>query len=199
MGLGHEAAEWSIDAKIATLSQCRQLIASATFASAVTTIFHNTGKLVVTGIGKSGHIGRKIAATMISTGTRAVFLHPAEAAHGDMGLIDRGDSILMLSNSGETGELNHIMDVAAERFCPVIILTSRPEGRLSVRANMVLAYPRGAEGCPVDRAPMASTAAQLALGDALAAQLMAARGFTAADFAINHHGGYLGRSIAAVA
>lgn len=194
-----EAALASIDAKIDALAQCRELVSSTRFMSASLTIEHCAGRIIVTGIGKSGHIARKIASTLMSTGTPAAFLHPAEAMHGDVGMIRPGDVVLMLSNSGETDELEPVMDFAIDGRCPVIIITSRPEARLSQRAHVVLAMPRLPEGCPVERAPMASTATQMAIGDALAAAVMAARGFTAEDFARFHHGGYLGRQARAVA
>lgn len=199
MAKGLHAAFTSIDAKVEAIAACRNIVASSTFASAVLTILQCDGRVIVTGIGKSGHIARKITATMISTGTEAAFLHPAEAAHGDMGMIGQADVLLMLSNSGETDELIPVMDFAEDLELPVIILTSRPDGLISKRAQMVLAYPCTREGCPVDRAPMASTVAQLALGDAIAAAVMAERGFTASDFAALHHGGYLGRTAKAKA
>jgi arabinose-5-phosphate isomerase len=152
------------------------------------------GRVIVTGMGKSGHIGAKIAATFQSTGQRACFLDPAAAAHGDMGMIDDLDMILMLSNSGETEEMMAVSVFAEAEMLPVAIITSRPDAVLARRAQIVLAYPRMREGCPIDKAPMASACAQLAIGDAIAARLMIERGFTAEDFTRFHHGGYLGRS-----
>lgn len=192
------AARASIDAKIVALEGLRETLNGNAIGAALMAIACH-GKVIVTGIGKSGHVGRKICATFQSTGQPAAFLHPAEAAHGDLGMIGPGDTILMLSNSGETDELEVIMDYALSLAIPVIMITSRVEARLARRADIVLAIPRTPEGDPIGRAPMASTTAQLAMGDALAAALMASRGFSPADFAKLHHGGYLGRVLAEVA
>lgn len=191
-----DSALRSIDAKIAILQAMRQGAERIGAIDLATRwIMDAEGKVVVSGIGKSGHIARKIVATLISTGQPAQFLHPAEAAHGDMGLISpMDDVILLLSNSGETDELGAIIAFARRNFCKTIIITGRPDGRISQTAELIIAYPQMAEGCPVDRAPMASTIAQLAIGDAIAAELMARRGFSAEDFGRFHHGGYLGRA-----
>lgn len=191
--LSRAAAIDSLTAKVEAIKACRETIASSAFGVAILTMLDCRGQIIVAGIGKSGHIGRKIAATLQSTGTRAAFLHPAEAAHGDMGMIGDSDVILMLSNSGETDELGPIVAFSGAAGIPVIILTSRPGARLAQAADIVLSYSIASEGCPVERAPMASTMAQMTIGDALAAGLMVERGFTAEDFARLHHGGYLGR------
>lgn len=195
----YAAAMQSIDAKIGMLGSLAGMIHSDAFSNAVAAIERAEGRCIVTGIGKSGHIGRKIVATFNSTGQAAAFLHPAEAAHGDMGMIRPGDVVLMLSNSGETDELIPILDRTFYLGCAAIIMTSRPEATLPQRGGIVLAYPRGPEGCPLGKAPMASATAQLAIGDALASALMVASGFDVQDFAAIHHGGYLGRTIAQVA
>lgn len=156
-------------------------------------------KVVVTGMGKCSHVGRKIAATLQSTGQPAVFLHPGEAAHGDMGLIEVGDVVLALSNSGETDEVLHVARYAKARGCGLVVVTSRAASPLAAQADRVLLIPAGPEGCPINRAPMASAAAMLATGDALAAELMVRRNFTERDFLELHHGGYLGRKLREVA
>lgn len=191
--LSRAAAADSITAKIRAIEACRSTIASADFGAAIKTILECTGAVIVSGIGKSGHIGGKIAATLRSTGTRAAFLHPAEAAHGDMGMIAEDDVLLILSNSGETDELAPVVEFALAWHIPIIVLTANPAARLAQAADMVMSYSIDCEGCPVERAPMASTMAQLTIGDALAAGLMIERGFTAEDFERLHHGGYLGR------
>jgi arabinose-5-phosphate isomerase len=152
-------------------------------------------RVIVTGMGKCSHIGAKITATLQSTGQPAAFLHPGEALHGDLGMISHGDVILALSNSGETEEVVHVARYAVHRLNPVVVMTSKPDSLLARFANHVLLVPNGPEGCPIGRAPMASSSAMLALGDALAAELMALRGFTEAQFLELHHGGYLGRAI----
>lgn len=199
MNIRTNAGLASIEAKINSLCQMRELPASLAFGCAVAAIENACETLICTGMGKSGHVARKLAATFQSTGQRAVFMHPAEAAHGDMGLVRHGDIVLMISNSGETDELIPVLEYAKSLDVGVILITSRPEAILAQQADIVLALPAVAEGDTIDKAPMASICCQLAAGDALAAALMAARGFTAADFAAIHHGGYLGRSLKAVA
>jgi arabinose-5-phosphate isomerase len=190
------AALDSIDAKIDALAALRDTIEGDALINAIQAVLHCDGKVVLSGIGKSGYIARKIAATFQSTGQQAVFLHPAEASHGDMGIIDPyRDMVLMISNSGATQELYPLMAYAEKNAISVILITSRPESELAVKADIVLATPRLAEGCPLGVAPMSSAVAQLAIGDALAAELMIARGFKRCNFAELHHGGYLGASI----
>lgn len=150
------------------------------------------GRLIVTGMGKCSHIGRKIASTMQSTGQPAAFLHPGEALHGDLGMLQPGDAILALSNSGQTSEVLH---VAHHSTGPLIVITSKADSPLAHRADALILIPDGPEGDTLGRAPMASSTAMLVAGDMLAAQLMAARGFTEEQFLALHHGGYLGQAI----
>ena len=186
-----KAAEQAIRAERQALAEMERCIASPDFAATFHAIMSLKGKIVVTGIGKSGHVAKKIAATFHSTRQRAIFMHPAEAAHGDMGLVGVDDLILMLSNSGETDELELILDYAARWQISVIMITSRPDARLARRADVRLTIPRVPEGCPIEKVPMASAMCQMAAGDALAAALIRARGVTRRDFEDVHHGGYL--------
>lgn len=153
------------------------------------------GRAVVTGMGKSGHIGNKIAATFASTGTPAFFLHPAEAIHGDIGMITAGDVVLAISNSGETDELLTILPVIKRLDVPLIALTGRDGSTLAGYASVTLDVSVAAEACPLNLAPTASTTATLAMGDALAVAVLEARGFTEEDFARSHPGGSLGRRL----
>lgn len=169
----------------------------ARFARAVELLLACRGKVVVTGIGKAGLVGRKIAATLASTGTPAVFLHAAEASHGDAGTIARGDALLALSYSGET-EVLGLLPVVRRFGLPVVAITGKADSSLARGADVVLDVSVGDEGCPLGLAPMASTTAMMALGDALAAVLLEERGFTEADFAVLHPGGALGRRLVRV-
>jgi arabinose-5-phosphate isomerase len=154
-----------------------------------------SGRVVVSGIGKSGHIARKLAATLASTGTPAFFLHPAEASHGDLGTITRQDVVLALSNSGETTELLLLLPHWKRLGVPLIVLTGRAASTLARAATAVLDVSVAEEACPLNLAPTASTTAMLAMGDALAVALLEARGFSADDFAQAHPGGTLGRRL----
>lgn len=165
------------------------------FVAACQLIHGCKGRVVVTGMGKSGHIGDKIAATLASTGTPAFFLHAAEASHGDIGMITPADVILALSNSGETAELIAILPVIKRLGVGLIALTGRPQSTLGRAASVVLDISVGQEACPLNLAPTASTTATLAMGDALAVALLDARGFTEEDFARSHPGGSLGRRL----
>ena len=147
------------------------------------------------GMGKSGHIGRKIAATLASTGTPALFVHPAEASHGDLGMITARDLVLAISNSGESEELNLILPVLKRLGTPLLAMTGRPDSTLARHADVLLDSAVDKEACPLNLAPTASTTAQLALGDALAVALLDARGFKPEDFARSHPGGALGRKL----
>ncbi|GBR52069.1 arabinose-5-phosphate isomerase GutQ [Neokomagataea thailandica NBRC 106555] len=167
----------------------------ASFDAAVEAIFNCSGRLAVTGIGKSGHIGRKIQATLASTGTPSLFIHPAEAAHGDLGMLAEGDLILALSNSGETSELAAILTYASRRSIRVIAITAVEDSALARAANITLLLPRAPEACPMGLAPTTSTLMQLALGDALAIALLERRNFTAEDFGTFHPGGRLGAQL----
>nr|WP_163502777.1 KpsF/GutQ family sugar-phosphate isomerase [Halomonas socia] len=153
------------------------------------------GRVVVTGMGKSGHIAGKIAATLASTGTPAFFVHPGEASHGDLGMITRGDVVLALSNSGETSEVTALLPLLKRMGTPLISMTGRPGSTLARHADAHLNAAVAREACPLDLAPTASTTAALALGDALAVALLEARGFTAEEFALSHPGGSLGRRL----
>jgi arabinose-5-phosphate isomerase len=153
------------------------------------------GRVVVTGMGKSGHVGGKIAATLASAGTPAFFLHPGEASHGDLGMITRQDVVLALSNSGETDELIVILPLIKRLGVPLITLTGNPESRLAAAADVNIDVSVAREACPLGLAPTASTTAALAMGDAVSIALLEARGFSAEDFARSHPGGRLGRRL----
>lgn len=168
---------------------------SSSFEAAVQTIRNANGHVVITGLGKSGHIGTKIAATLASTGTPAFFVHAAEANHGDLGMIGSDDVILALSWSGETLELSGIINHAARFRTPLIAITSGESSVLGRQADIVLLLPKIEEACPHGLAPTTSTVMQLALGDALAVALLEMRGFTATDFKIYHPAGSLGASL----
>lgn len=165
------------------------------FLAAVELILNCRGRVIVSGIGKSGHIARKIAATLSSTGTPAYFVHAAEAGHGDLGMIQREDVLIVLSNSGETSELLTIVPMVKRRGGRLVALTGNAESTLARLADIHLDAHVAEEACPLNLAPTASTTAALALGDALAVVLLDARGFGAEDFALSHPGGALGRRL----
>lgn len=165
------------------------------FVKAVQCLMSCEGRVVVMGMGKSGHIGRKIAATMASTGTAALFVHPAEASHGDLGMIQPSDVVLAISNSGESEELVAILPVLSRLGVTLIAITGGLQSSLARQAAVVLDSSVAREACPLNLAPTASTTAQLALGDALAVALLDARGFKEEDFARSHPGGALGRKL----
>jgi arabinose-5-phosphate isomerase len=165
------------------------------FARAVELILHCRGRVVVSGIGKSGHIARKIASTLASTGTPAFFVHPAEASHGDLGMITRDDVMIALSNSGESAELLTIVPLIKRQGAKLISVTGNSKSTLAVEADVHLDAAVTEEACPLGLAPTASTTAALALGDALAVALLDARGFGAEDYARSHPGGTLGRKL----
>lgn len=167
----------------------------ARFSQAVQMMLNVQGRVVVTGMGKSGHIGSKIAATLASTGTPAMFVHPGEASHGDLGMIKAVDVVLAISNSGESDELVSILPVLKRLGVPLIAMTGGMNSALAQHADVVLDSSVSKEACPLNLAPTASTTAQLALGDALAVALLDARGFKAEDFARSHPGGSLGRRL----
>lgn len=168
------------------------------FARAVEMLGDGAGRVIVSGMGKSGHIGVKIAATLASTGTPASFVHPAEASHGDLGMIGREDALLMLSWSGETAELHDLVAYAKRFSLRLLAVTSRAESALARAADVLLLLPRCEEACPNGVAPTTSTAMQLALGDALALALMERRGFSPAQMREFHPGGALGARLARV-
>ena len=165
------------------------------FAGAVALMLACTGRVVVMGMGKSGHIGRKIAATLASTGTPAMFVHPAEASHGDLGMVQPIDVVLAISNSGESEELNAILPMLGRLGVPLVAITGGAQSVLARQARFTLDSSVAQEACPLNLAPTASTTAQLALGDALAVALLDARGFRHEDFARSHPGGALGRKL----
>ncbi|MHC2145529.1 Arabinose 5-phosphate isomerase KdsD [compost metagenome] len=167
----------------------------ADFVKACELILASKGRVVVVGMGKSGHIGNKIAATLASTGTPAFFVHPAEASHGDMGMITRDDVILALSNSGSTAEIVTLLPLIKRLGIQLISLTGNPDSPLAKAAEVNLDARVAQEACPLNLAPTSSTTAALVLGDALAIALLEARGFTAEDFAFSHPGGALGRRL----
>lgn len=165
------------------------------FVQAVQLVLSGSGRVVVMGMGKSGHVGRKMAATLASTGTPAMFVHPAEASHGDLGMITAEDVVLAISNSGESDELTVLLPVLKRMQVPLIAMTARSDSTLARHADWVLDTSVAKEACPHNLAPTASTTVQMALGDALAVALLDARGFRPEDFARSHPGGTLGRKL----
>ncbi len=165
------------------------------FTRAVQAMLACRGRVVVMGMGKSGHVGRKIAATLASTGTPAMFVHPAEASHGDLGMVTAGDVVLAISNSGESDELAAIIPAMRRIGVTLVAMTGRADSNLGKIADIVLSSAVDQEACPLNLAPTASTTAQMALGDALAVALLDARGFREEDFARSHPGGSLGRKL----
>jgi arabinose-5-phosphate isomerase len=188
--LGRQALQVEIDGLLAQLPRL-----GADFARACRICLECKGRVVVTGMGKSGHIGGKIAATLASTGTPAFFVHPGEASHGDVGMIVREDAVIALSNSGETDEILTIVPVLKRLGVPLIALTGEPRSTLAQAATVHVDIGVPAEACPLNLAPTASTTAALAVGDALAVALLGARGFTEQDFARSHPAGNLGRRL----
>jgi len=188
--LAHETLEIEADA----VRHLREGL-SPSFVQAVHAILKVTGRVVVMGMGKSGHVGRKITATLASTGTAAMFVHPAEASHGDLGMVKDTDLVIAISNSGESDELAAILPVLKRQGVPLIALTGGAQSTLANHADIVLNTGVLKEACPLNLAPTASTTAQMAMGDALAVALLDARGFKADDFARSHPGGALGRRL----
>jgi arabinose-5-phosphate isomerase len=165
------------------------------FSRAVDLMLACTGKIIISGMGKSGIIGQKIAATLASTGTTAIFLHPADAAHGDLGVVSEGDTVICLSKSGMTEELNFILPALRERKATIIAFTGNPRSYLAMNADVVLDTGIDQEACPYDLAPTTSTTAMLAMGDALAICLMKKKNFTDQEFALTHPKGSLGKQL----
>lgn len=181
--------------EIAALQQLDQYL-NEEFVKACELILANKdGKVVVMGMGKSGHIGNKIAATLASTGTSSFFVHPGEAAHGDLGMIEPGDIVLAISNSGESGEILALFPVLKRLNIKIISMTGKPQSNMAKLSDLHLQITVPKEACPLELAPTSSTTATLVMGDALAVSLMQARGFTAEDFALSHPGGALGRKL----
>ena len=167
----------------------------ASFSKAVDLLASVDGRVIVSGMGKSGHIGNKIAATLASTGTPAQFVHPAEACHGDMGMVTRSDAALLMSNSGTTSEITALLPLLKRLGIPIVAMTGNASSTLATAADVHLNIGVPEEACPLDLAPTASTTANLVMGDALAIALLEQRGFTAEDFAFTHPGGTLGRRL----
>jgi arabinose-5-phosphate isomerase len=188
--LGREVLEIEAEA----IAALRERV-GAEFVAACRHFLACGGRVVVTGMGKSGHIAGKIAATLASTGTPAFFVHPGEASHGDLGMITREDVVLALSNSGETPEILTILPLIKRLGVPLVAMTGRPESTLATAADAHLDVAVAREACPLNLAPTASTTATLAMGDALAVALLKSRGFTREDFALSHPGGLLGRRL----
>ncbi|GGD22010.1 arabinose-5-phosphate isomerase KdsD [Franconibacter pulveris 1160] len=176
------------------LAQLDQYI-NTDFSKACESMFYCQGKVVVMGMGKSGHIGKKMAATFASTGTPAFFVHPGEASHGDLGMVTAQDIVIAISNSGESNEILALIPVLKRLQVPLICITSRPESAMARAADIHLCVKVPKEACPLGLAPTSSTTATLVMGDALAVALLKARGFTAEDFALSHPGGALGRKL----
>lgn len=183
---------------LATEAEGLRLLADSldgAFTAAVETLASIKGRVVVSGMGKSGHVARKIVATLASTGTPSFFVHPAEASHGDLGMVTQDDAVVALSNSGETPELSDIVAYTRRFAIPLIGMTSRGDSTLAKASDHALVLPPAAEACPLGLAPTTSTTMMLALGDALAVALLERSGFTAADFRVFHPGGKLGKRL----
>ena len=187
-------ANETLDIEAAAVSGLKRHV-DAAFVQVVGLMLSVQGRVVVMGMGKSGHIGRKIVATLASTGTPAMFVHPAEASHGDLGMIKPVDVVLAISNSGESQEMTVILPIIKRLGAPLVAMTGNPQSSLARYADFFLNSGVEKEACPLNLAPTASTTAQLALGDALAVALLDARGFKAEDFARSHPGGSLGRKL----
>ena len=186
-----EIAKQTIEGEIEALKAMEAGL-DETLTKALDIMQNTKGRVIVTGMGKSGHIGRKIAATLASTGTPSFFLHPGEASHGDLGMVTKDDTVLAISNSGESKELSDIL-VYCRRFdIPLIAITKNPQSSLGKNCDLVLILPQNKEACPLGLAPTSSTTATLVMGDVLASGLMVRKGFTEEDFHIRHPGGKLG-------
>ena len=199
--MSRAAALRTLDVEAAGLAELRAALVGPLgeeFVRAVEAIFRAEGRAVVTGMGKSGHVARKIAATMASTGTPSLYLHPAEASHGDLGMVTAQDVILALSWSGETAELRDVITYSRRHGVPLIALTAGAGSALAKAADIRLILPRVAEACPLQLAPTTSTLIQMALGDAIAMALLDRRGFSPSDFQQFHPGGKLGAQLVTV-
>ncbi|WP_417763537.1 KpsF/GutQ family sugar-phosphate isomerase [Shewanella sp.] len=184
-----------IDIEKQALDHLYQFVDSTEFAQACQMILDCSGKVIVMGMGKSGHIGNKISATLSSTGTPAFFVHPGEASHGDLGVLSPNDIVLTISNSGESHEILTLMPVLKRQGIPVIAMTGNPESTMAKHSQLHLCIHVEEEACPLGLAPTSSTTATLVMGDALAIALLQAKGFTKDDFAMSHPGGALGRKL----
>lgn len=192
-----QSAHKALKSEIDGLQNLKQSLAED-FTKAVLMMAAAKGKIVVTGIGKSGHVGHKIAATLASTGTPSFFVHPSEASHGDLGMIAANDAVLALSNSGDTGELFNIIAYCKRFSIPLIGITKNEQSELGRNADICLKLPKFTEACPLQLAPTTSTTIQMALGDALAIALLENKGFKAEDFSVFHPGGALGSQLICV-
>ena len=186
------AQTFEVEARALTALAARQ---GDGFVRAVRAMLECQGRVIVMGMGKSGHVGRKVAATLASTGTPAFFVHPAEASHGDLGMVQPGDVLLAISNSGESDELAVLLPALKRLSLTLVAMTGNEDSTLARHADIVLSSKVDQEACPLNLAPTASTTAQMALGDALAVALLDARGFREEDFARSHPGGSLGRKL----
>ena len=193
-----EAARRVLRAEVEGLRALAESLDGA-FADAIETLARISGRVIVTGMGKSGHVARKIASTLASTGTPSFFVHPGEASHGDLGMVASSDAVLALSNSGDTAELADILAYTKRFRIPLIAMTRRSESALCEAADVALVLPQSAEACPMGLAPTTSTTMMLALGDAIAVALLDRKGFSADDFQVLHPGGQLGRQLLRVA
>ncbi len=190
----NSSAQRTIDIEAVAVAALRERI-GASFTKACELILAGRGRTIVTGMGKSGHIGKKIAATLASTGTPAFFVHPGEASHGDLGMVTRDDVVIAISYSGHSDEIMTLLPLLKRLGIPIISMTGRPGSPLAEIADANLDISVASEACPLALAPTASTTATLVMGDALAIALLEARGFTAEDFAFSHPGGTLGRKL----
>lgn len=190
----HQEIDRVFQVEIDTLVKVRQAL-NEQYTRAVEMIFACSGKVVVTGMGKSGLVAQKIASTMVSTGTLAIFLHPGDGMHGDVGIVQKGDVVLAVSKSGETEDLLNVLLYVGNIGVPVISITAKPESAMAKASNLVLYTPVDEEACPLNLAPTSSTTAALVLGDALAMALMKMRDFQPDQFALLHPGGQLGKRL----
>ncbi len=188
------SARHVIDIELNAIKRLKQTL-SEDFTNACDILLNSQGKVVVSGMGKSGHIGNKIAATFASTGTPSFFMHPGEASHGDLGMLSTGDVFVAISNSGESSELITLLPVVKRLGVKIIAITGNPNSSLALQANVHLLVSVEKEACSLGLAPTASTTATLVLGDALAVALLDARGFTSEQFALSHPGGSLGKKL----
>ncbi len=183
-----------IDVEIKALNLLKEYI-NKDFVRAVDVLNKIKGKIIISGLGKSGHIGSKISSTLSSVGSASIFMHPTEANHGDLGIIRKGDVTILISNSGETSELTNIILHCKKSKIPIISITSSKKSTLAINSNVVLLIPENVEACPLELAPTSSTTCTLALGDALALTLLKKKGFTSEDFHALHPGGKLGQAL----
>ena len=183
-----------IEAEIAGLRAMAQGLEEG-FVRTIELLASVKGRIAVTGMGKSGHVARKIASTLASTGTPSLFVHPGEASHGDLGMIAEGDAVIALSNSGETAELTDILSYTRRFRIPLVAMTRRPDSAVAEAADVTLILPASAEACPMGLAPTTSTTMMIALGDAIAVALLERKGFSSEDFQVLHPGGQIGRQL----